>query len=360
MIRITYIAEANISLETGMGRVAWHWKKECERRSYEFVSIDPKEVGQIAHPGLFPFTARQYYKQHVRSTSLLIVHEPAAGAFVNLKVPLILLSHGLERRAWNLYLQSEDGSMHPPSWSTKLLFPLWRLRNCDRGLRQADLLLLINSEDSAYAQKYYHRESDDIYLFKNGVNPFEIDEPQANQHPFTILFLGSWIERKGVRILVEAAQILQQRELYPRWLLAGTGLTEPSVLQDWPEELHPYLEIIPKFKANEEQSLFARSHLYVLPSFFEGQPLSLLQAMAAGKCCITTNCCGQRDLIRSGENGWLYPPDDAEKLADLIEKSLLNPAQTTDLGENAKASVQNRSWETVSAQVIDRIEALLS
>ncbi|MEW6558324.1 MAG: hypothetical protein AB1349_13420, partial [Elusimicrobiota bacterium] len=47
---ILHVAQIEISEESGMGRVAWHWRNEFERRGYEFLHIGPKEVGRILHP----------------------------------------------------------------------------------------------------------------------------------------------------------------------------------------------------------------------------------------------------------------------------------------------------------------------
>ena len=357
---IVHVAEVDISEQSGMGRIAWHWKNQFESRGYEFFHIGPKQVGRIAHPGLFPYAAGQFYRQLGRNADLFIVHEPASGVFLSFEIPTVLVSHGVERRGWNLKLQGKDGTTQQLKWRTKLLFPLWRLRQCDLGLKKANLLLFSNQEDSEFVQQYYHRDSQHIFLFKNGFYRSDLNETVQIQQPFTILFMASWIERKGVNTLVDAAQLLQNRGLYLNWLLAGTGVDNETILGSWPKNLHHYLEIIPKFQASEEINLLARSQIFVLPSFFEGQPLALLQAMSAGRCCITTNCCGQKDLIRHGYNGLLYEPGDAEKLAYLIEQCASDSKLRVTLGRNAKASVQNRSWKEVSVEVVDRIEALLN
>jgi glycosyltransferase involved in cell wall biosynthesis len=81
--------------------------------------------------------------------------------------------------------------------------------------------------------------------------------------------------------------------------------------------------------------------------------------MEAGRCCITTNNCGQRDLIRHGENGLLHEADDAEKLAELIATCALDEDLRLRLGKTAKRDVQDRQWPRVSAEVVDRIEQQL-
>ena len=356
---IVHVAEIDISKDTGMGRVSYAWKHEFERRGYEFIHIGPNQVGNVHHRACFPYAAFKIYQQLKLKPSLILVHEPASGVFIRAKVPIALFSHGAERRAWNLSLQENNESIQKPSLKTRLLFPYWRLRLCDWGLRYSDLLLLINQDDCDFIQNYYCRKAEHIFQFQNGVNSSTIDETIVADEPITILFLGSWINRKGIKTLVEAAQRLHCRNLSLKWLLAGTGLEQSAVLQSWPEYLHPHVEIFPSFPAKQEQQLFARSHLFVLPSFFEGQPLSLLQAMAAGRCCITTNCCGQKDLIQHGYNGLLHEPGDAEELANLIERCVLDSMQRVTYGARAKASVKHRTWETVSVEVVDRLEELL-
>lgn len=357
---IVHIAEVALTEESGMGRIGWHWKNEFERRGYEFVHIGPVETGRVAHSALFPYAARQFYHQMGRNASLFIVHEPASGFFLPFNIPVVLVSHGLERRAWQFKLHGKYGSSEKLKLRTKFLFPLWRLRYCDLGLKKANLLLIANQEDCEFVQQYYNRDSKDILLYKNGIYASELDETVEVDEAFTILFIASWIERKGIQTLVDAAHILQKQGLYPNWLLAGTGLNREAVLASWPKDIHPYLKIIPKFRASDEFSLFTRSQIFVLPSFFEGQPLVLLQAMAAGSCCITTNCCGQKDLIRHGDNGLLYEPGDAEKLASLIQECASNSQLRATLGKNAKTSVQNRLWKEVSVEVVERIEMLFN
>jgi glycosyltransferase involved in cell wall biosynthesis len=353
--RIVYIAQPVITEESGMGRVAWHWKREFERRGYEFMHIGKEQTGRLPHPGLFPYAAYRAYKRIGRRPALLMIHEPAAGAFTQTDIPTIVFSHGLERRGWQLALQGRDGTNGEIRFRTKLLFPFWRLRQCDVGLRKATRLLLINNEDADFAAEYYGRDETGVRVFKNGVYESTLSETDQPVEQ-TILFIGSWLERKGVRTLIDAAHRIHKAGERPRWLLAGTGAGKEDVLREWPNYLHPFIEVVPSFTRESEKALFARASLFVLPSFFEGQPLSLLQAMETGRCCITTNCCGQRDLIQDGVNGFLHEPGDAQKLASLVISALGNNELRLTLGKHAKRSVAGRRWDTVSSEIVDFIE----
>jgi glycosyltransferase involved in cell wall biosynthesis len=353
---VIHVAQTQITEKTGMGRVAWHWKNEFERRGYDFIHIGPEQVGSLPHPSLFPLAAYRAYRNLKRPASLILAHEPSSGVFTRDASPTVVFSHGIERRGWQLALQGKDGADRKIRLRTRVLFPLWRLRQCDIGLQKAAKLLLINNEDAVFAQKYYRRSASQICVFKNGVYPSKLNEETQPGNGITGLFLGSWLGRKGTRTLIEAARILDRKGLRVNWLLAGTGVDSQMVLSYWPESLRPMVEVISEFTPAAEESLFARSNFFVLPSFFEGQPLALLQAMESGRCCITTDCCGQRDLIRHSYNGLLHEPGDAQRLASLIEHCINSGNLRKKLGRNAKQTVQGRWWEAVSSEMADFVE----
>ena len=166
--------------------------------------------------------------------------------------------------------------------------------------------------------------------------------------------------RKGIHTLARTAEILRQRGVKVKWVLAGTVFPAEEVLKSWPASLHAHTEVIPKFSGREELELYRRSNLFVLPSFFEGQPLALLQAMAFGRCCITTNICGQKDVIQSGRNGLLFEPGDASALAALIEKAADSLPLQVELGVDAQRTVKDREWKSVGDEVVNFVERINS
>jgi glycosyltransferase involved in cell wall biosynthesis len=351
---IIHISEVDITPEGGMGRVEYYWKKAFEKRGFNFIHIGPKEVGEVFHKGLFPYKAYSYFKGLNIKPSAFIVHEPIAGLFVKRGIPCFVESHGIERRYWeassNNLVKSEKTSLR-----TKLFFPLWRLYNCDKGLKNAEKLLLINSDDRDFAVNSYSRNEKDIFLFKNGIIPVQLNNKPLNIANFVVLFNGSWINRKGKLTLVEAAKSLCAKGLKIHYLLIGTGSNKESIMLDWPKELWSYVTIIPNFKEYEEIGFLNISSLFVLPSYHEGQPLSLLQAMATGKCCITTNCCGQKDLITDKITGLLFNPGNHEQLSNLIENCYNNPILMQTIGENAMKYISAYTWEKVSLDLVDYV-----
>jgi glycosyltransferase involved in cell wall biosynthesis len=79
--------------------------------------------------------------------------------------------------------------------------------------------------------------------------------------------------------------------------------------------------------------------VFVLPSFWEGVPVSLMEAMAMEIPCVSTFIAGIPELIQSGEDGLLVPASDAESLADAIEKLLGDPELRLRLGRAGRRKI---------------------
>lgn len=351
---ILHVSEVNIATTSGMGRVEYFWKKAFENAGFEFVHIGPTEVGKLSHKMLFGIKAYLCFKRMQISPEFFIVHEAVSGFFVKKDIPCFVESHGVERKNWEKILNGliplQAGSQL--SLKTRIWFPLWRLSTCDRGLKYADKLLLINSDDVDYVKRKYKRLPDDILMFRNGVFPVKSSEKNTVINTFTILFNASWIKRKGTDVLIKAARIVYDAGLTVNYILAGTGKNEQTVLNDWPDQLKPHVKVITHFDQGTELSLIKSSSIFVLPSYSEGQPLSLLQAMAAGKCCLTTDCCGQKDIIKNGVTGLLFEPGNFKQLANLITKCHKNAVIVRQIGLNAKKDMENYDWKKVANDVV--------
>ena len=364
---VIHVADMEIHRHTGMGRISYHWREAFRERGWQFLEIGSKQVGPVPHRALWHRYAWGTFQSLGVTPSAILVHEPASGIFTGRGFPVALFSHGIEergRRVMDPILQARHAEKPPalPARLKSLLTrPLWaqRAAQCARGLRRADLLLLSNTEDRSFAMAEYGRPAAAITVFKNGVYPLSPAAVTASGGP-TLLFLGTWNDRKGSFTLIEAAAMLHHEGRRPRYLLAGTQVPAAEILSQWPEALRASVEVIPSFAPEREAEIMARATLFILPSLIEGQPLVLLQAMAQGLCCVTTDCCGQRDLVRQRENGLLYPPADAAALARQLAWALDHPEEAKRLGEQASTDVATRTWSAVGHEMVDHLEALLA
>jgi glycosyltransferase involved in cell wall biosynthesis len=103
-----------------------------------------------------------------------------------------------------------------------------------------------------------------------------------------------------------------------------------------------------------------RADVLVRPSFTEGLPLTVLEAMASGVCVLASDIAGNADLVRDGETGLLFPVGDARSLAAKLRRLLSNPHERERLAQGGWTASQGFSWDacaTTTAEIISGISA---
>lgn len=353
--RIVHVSSSGTSLDGGMSRVSHHWLIAFKQRGWETISFDPTTVKLRGHKSFIDLKLRSAVKPALKAEDVLLVHEPLSGAFVDLGLPLVVFSHGIEER---LSKVAKKYSLGIRSWKSMLTFPLWaRVRKQTKlGLTKADLILVLNSVDKSFLESGHYR-SNNIILYRNGIN-VSSKKTYHSTNP-RLLFVGTWIERKGIKLLREAYHHLRERPNPPRWRFAGTQLSEEHVRNYLDAHNDGLVEIIPSFKGSDEDSVFSECEVLVLPSFMEGQPLALLEGMHRALCCVTTAADGQLDLIEYGKNGFLFPVGESKALIKCLNLVLSDPILREAVGTNARHCTATRSWIAVSSELVQGIEARL-
>ena len=137
----------------------------------------------------------------------------------------------------------------------------------------------------------------------------------------TLLYLGRIEKNKGIYELVAALKLLKN-EFDFRFELCGAGPMKDYCVETCHKMLGIDFEYIGVVSGEEKIHIIKRSHLFLLPSYFEGLPMALLETMAAGVVPIVTNVGSMQHIIKHGINGLLVekqnPQDLYEKLKLII------------------------------------------
>ena len=168
------------------------------------------------------------------------------------------------------------------------------------------------------------------------VAPLPISRPGAVR----VLFLGQLVPRKGLTVLVDAfARVRAHADL----LLVGGNWSE----EDYPREVRALvsslgLEDRVHFENHRSDAgaLLQSADVFVLPSFEEARPRSIIEAASLGVPVVASATGGIPSLIDDGVNGLLVPPGDAERLAMAIDRLASNPGLRRRLGEQARTRVE--------------------
>lgn len=174
-----------------------------------------------------------------------------------------------------------------------------------------------------------------------------------------LLYVGRIDWNKGLEYVVRAMPKL--RNLGLNFVIVGEDVGYKPVLDKLIKEHGVELEVLFTGKISQELLLSAYSActMFILPSFYEGLPTVVLEAMAYRKPVIATKTGGTKYVIRHGYNGFLIEYGDPDNIYETVKEALLSDLE--EIGENARRDVKaNYSWE-ISAGKIERIyEGLLN
>lgn len=185
------------------------------------------------------------------------------------------------------------------------------------------------------AHRVIFQNSDDLELFRaarllpkperaalvsgSGVDTDRFAHTALPEGPLTILMVARLLKDKGVIEFLDAAAQVKRVRPDVRFVLAGAADENPAAV--------PLAEVERRVAAGvldyvgevmDVRPLLADSHLFVLPSYREGMPLAVLEAMSTGRAVVTTSVPGCRETVETGRNGLLVPPRDADALAAAI------------------------------------------
>lgn len=178
-----------------------------------------------------------------------------------------------------------------------------------------------------------------------GVNlrAFSYSHPPASP-PFIFTLASRMIEPKGIKEFVEALTILHERgHPIKGWLVGEPDLENKTFIPL--EKLRDYstLSYIEYMGFQEDMPhLYAQTHVAVLPTYYrEGIPKTLIEAAACGKPIITTPMPGCTLVVEPEINGYLTPIQDAQALAENMEKFILNPSLLSTMGAQSRQRAEN-------------------
>lgn len=192
------------------------------------------------------------------------------------------------------------------------------------------------------------KKVNEIMVTTTAIDKTQIVKPNKDlaPTPIKVLFLGRIQDLKGIEELVEAIiTINNQQQLHAfQFSIVGhenkTGYTQKlkDILKtnNIPSNKVAFLG---RITGKEKFQLYANHHIYVLPSYTEGCPNSLLEALASGLFCITTNVGALADLIVPNENGWFVKVKDSEDIFSALKFC----AGNTDFNSRREANAERYS-----------------
>lgn len=219
-----------------------------------------------------------------------------------------------------------------------------------RGLYKVSLsgnhvIFFHNSDDRAHLEKLrlLPSSAERVVIGGSGVDTSRFGVAPLPVGPPVFLLIARLLPDKGIAEYVAAARRIRRRHPGVRVQLLGPFDPQPGSitrerLDGWVREgAIEYLG-----RTDDVRPYLQECSVYVLPSYREGMPRSVLEAMAMGRPIITSDAPGCRETVREGENGFLVPPREAEGLEAAMERFIQRPELIPSFGAASRRLAEER------------------
>jgi glycosyltransferase involved in cell wall biosynthesis len=211
-------------------------------------------------------------------------------------------------------------------------------RRALRGtLRSADAVVALTRSWAAELSRF---AAVDAYVIPNAPDIDPEPLARAAAGPPTVAYLGHLYADKGVYELVDAVAAVRRTHPDVRLVLAGQGRERERLLEVGRERLGDAVELPGWLMGPAKRELLATATCLALPSYHEGLPLVVLEAMHAGLPVVATPVGGVPEVARDGEEALLVPPRDVPALADALGRVLGDAGLRERLGAAARARAE--------------------
>ena len=205
-------------------------------------------------------------------------------------------------------------------------------------LNMGSVMLVIGPEPQKLFQNIVDIHKAPVLLIPNAIPIPPLTEHHYGQH--RILFLGRICRDKGIRELLEAVSFLSKQ--YPDLHLYLGGVYEEKNLKPLVDSMSDCVTWIGWVSGKDKAEWLNKCDIFILPSYFEGQPVSILEAMSYS-CAIAASDVGSiPQMILNGQTGLLFEPKSAAGIEEALRKLLDDPALCRNLGNAARDRVSSQ------------------
>ena len=340
-----------------------HDRLEARGHQVDYLTADDvpsKWQGSIGRRLAFPLFVRQTAidaARNGRPYDIVNVHEPhglpvtVARASAG-RPSVVVTSHGLEHRAWTLVKEEALLGRQPLGLKTRLTYPLTSLWPTRIALRKADHVFCLNADDRDELVTAFGRTAGNTTRILPASDPMYAATPRDYGRATRVLFAAAWRHNKGITDLVPAFVALAAQHQELSLAIVGAGVPEADIRANFPPDVQRRISIETPSTEAGTAAAFAGADLFLLPSLFEGTPLTLMQAMMSGLPIVTTATCGMKDVLEDGETGLLIPIRSPGAIEAAAVRLLGDRGLRERMGRAARAAALTKyTWDRVAQPV---------
>jgi len=246
--------------------------------------------------------------------------------------PLILMARLFSRRMV-IHIHGGEALTNPNN-------PRWVIRLLKLNFSGRNPKIVLSKQEQATLQNLLNINH--VFVLPNCVEVSEaqnFNRESSGNHQLTLLFMGRIVLTKGIAYLFDALQVLKLKGVAFRFIMAGKGPDEALYVQKFKDLLGSDFEFKGIVYGGSKSSLLKECDIFLLPSFFEGLPVSLLEAMSFALVPVTTSVGSIKYLVEDGHNGLFVDKFSSNDIVAAIEKLNADRAYLETLSHNAQSFI---------------------
>jgi glycosyltransferase involved in cell wall biosynthesis len=366
-MRIVIAAPVSNQPEGGVANVVYNSAEELRKRGHEVTCLFREDV--ISRPVAFPrfeaiyfaFRLAKILQKRKSEFDVVQIHAPVGFVYgFRRKLrrssglpPYAMMLHGIEeRRIYTMAREAKKGRAWYFRWKNRVWQRIYHMPLYRWAILTADHAVVINQETWTMLQLKYNREIGQVWYVPNGVErQYFIERDYAQGEARRLLFVGGWLDHKGVYYLRDGFEELAKRNPQLRLTIAGCSVNAETVRQFFPACVQDRLDVIPFISRKDMPALYAQHDIFAFPTLFEGLPVVLLEAMATGMPVVTTETCGMKDVVEDDYNGLLVKPADTAAFVTATGRLIHSAELRERLGRAAQQTMIRHTWDRVAEQL---------
>ncbi|HNR68453.1 MAG TPA: glycosyltransferase family 4 protein [bacterium] len=201
-----------------------------------------------------------------------------------------------------------------------------------------------------------------VSVVRNGIDlrAYQQNDFRKSPEP-SVVFLGEVGTRKGIFDLIESAWLLKNTGECPKFHIIGPGAILAAQERAIDKGVGDYFNFYGSLRGKEKIGLMASAWCFILPTYAEGLPLSILEAYAVGLPVISTYVGGIPEVVKHGVNGFLVQPGDARTSAEMLRTVLKDSEMRQKMAQvNRRQAFEKYDINNCARQIDEIYRKLLS
>jgi len=306
------------------------------------------------HVNIHGIFINRIFKTYEKQLDILHTHIPLP-PIVNTKLPILATVHGLPELKTRILPPSN------PIILSEILFSFVVYNTEEKILRKANKVTTVSHSTGREIEYYYNLSNKDITVIGNGVDETFFSPKHNENNEINVLYAGRLDQKKGLLELVQSAREICSTYENVNFKIAGDGPFLSKLLNyinknDLSERVLLYGHV----DRNALRRLYQNSSIFLLPSYYEGLPNVILEAMSCGLPIIATDVGGISEVVHEGDNGFLIQPQDHNQITNSLKTMIDNKSLREKMGKKSRSNIiKYNTWNEVSNRYIRLYEELL-